>query len=466
MEPFREGRVVRGVVVEEHDVGDEGGPRVEPLEEVVREDLVLGQHAFEHRPEGVHVEEPFAGEDPLAEEVLVDVADGGRVRVDAGEPGEDAGEARPVPGLGPDPDAGLEDAVAVLDAGALRVVARAVEGVGRRADEGRRALRRQLRVGVEREEVAEGIAGGDRAEVPLDGDVRGVGLRLAEEADELFEFAALPLPAHPRALDLVPAALAVEEEELIAEGVAVAAVERGDGLAAGGEGGGVAVRVLGGRVGEVGEEGEAEVGVGVGEGVDLEPLRLPLRALRRADERGDHDERPRRVGEAVLEGELREDVRRHHAREQPVREGDREVEDGEERDGDGEDDQAQVRRRHHVEQQDEDGVEHGGPARDEAEVRDVGVRARPSPESLSERRAVPQLGLQRGRTRPVEPVADVADGLDRRSTFLRRPVFFGRSAFLRLLAFLVASAAKRSARSATPSSVASACRERSSTRWR
>ena len=150
----RVGEDARRVVVHHLDVGHEAGAGVEPLEEVVREERVVGDAPVERRREGVDVVEPLAGEAALAEEVLVGVRDGGGVRVDAGVPGEDAREARARGARGRDADARLQDPVALGDAAAARVEAGPVERVRDDADELLRAVAREARVRVERDAVA------------------------------------------------------------------------------------------------------------------------------------------------------------------------------------------------------------------------------------------------------------------------------------------------------------------------
>ena len=69
-------QVVRGVFVEELDVGHEPCPGKDAFEKVVAQERVLG-HAVCHRgAECVEVVDPLAGEAPLPEQVLVDVRDG------------------------------------------------------------------------------------------------------------------------------------------------------------------------------------------------------------------------------------------------------------------------------------------------------------------------------------------------------------------------------------------------------
>ena len=91
----RVGEQVRGVVVHHLDVRHEGRARVDALEEVVGQERVLGHASLDRGVEGVDVEQALAGEDALAEEVLVDVGDRGGVGVDARVPGVDTREQRP-----------------------------------------------------------------------------------------------------------------------------------------------------------------------------------------------------------------------------------------------------------------------------------------------------------------------------------------------------------------------------------
>ena len=70
-------------VVEQLDVGDQAAAGVVALDQVVAEDVVLGESVARRRLEGVDVVDAFAGEAAEAEEVHVGVGGGGRVRVDA-----------------------------------------------------------------------------------------------------------------------------------------------------------------------------------------------------------------------------------------------------------------------------------------------------------------------------------------------------------------------------------------------
>src|SRR5712692_596870 len=85
----------RGVIVDPLHVRDQGGPGVQALEEIVGQEGVLGDPAFEGGYEGVHVIEALAREDPLGKQILVGVRDRRRVGIDARVPGIHAGEQRP-----------------------------------------------------------------------------------------------------------------------------------------------------------------------------------------------------------------------------------------------------------------------------------------------------------------------------------------------------------------------------------
>src|SRR4029079_10481028 len=74
----------RRVLVDQLHVGDERDARVQSLEQIVGEERVFRYRALERRNEGVDVVQPLAGENAVAEEVLIGVGYRRRVRVDAG----------------------------------------------------------------------------------------------------------------------------------------------------------------------------------------------------------------------------------------------------------------------------------------------------------------------------------------------------------------------------------------------
>ncbi len=106
------GGVVRGVVVDDLDVGDEASAGVGAFDEVVGEQGVFGEAAVEDLIEDADLVDAFACEDAFAEEILVDVGDGAGVDVEAGLAGVEGCEAGARGGGDADADAWLEDAVA------------------------------------------------------------------------------------------------------------------------------------------------------------------------------------------------------------------------------------------------------------------------------------------------------------------------------------------------------------------
>ena len=78
-----EAEVPGRIVVVHHDVGDQPGAGVVALDQVVREQRVLGEAPAGRQLERRHVVDPLAGEAPLAVQVLVDVGDRGGVGIHA-----------------------------------------------------------------------------------------------------------------------------------------------------------------------------------------------------------------------------------------------------------------------------------------------------------------------------------------------------------------------------------------------
>ena len=135
MLPARVDEHARRIVVDDFHVGDERGPRVESFEEIVRQQRVVRHAPIEHRAEGVDFVQALAGEDALVKEVLIDVRDRGRIRIDAGVARVRAREGRAERARHRHADARLQDAVALHDAADHGIDARAVEGMRDDADE-------------------------------------------------------------------------------------------------------------------------------------------------------------------------------------------------------------------------------------------------------------------------------------------------------------------------------------------
>ncbi len=205
--------------------------------------------------------------------------------------------------------------------------------MGQSADQPPGRLARQDRVGVERDDVANPR---ELREIVLSTVTKLVSRRPAKQAVELVELAALPLPAHPAALDGVPQPLAMEQEEAIRAVGSVALVQLADALEGGLDVPLILRHVLPWSVGEVGQQGEAKLRVGVGQVVDLQPFQQ-LRSAVRAREHARHDHEGGAVGgDAVLEVEPGQHARRQHPAQKAVGQGDGEFAGGQQRDEDDE----------------------------------------------------------------------------------------------------------------------------------
>ena len=86
------------------------------LEQIVTQQRVRRNAVFECLLKSIDVIETFAGEVSFAEEVLVNVGDCRRVRIDAGVAGKDLDKLRTRCARERDADAWLQDSVAVRDA--------------------------------------------------------------------------------------------------------------------------------------------------------------------------------------------------------------------------------------------------------------------------------------------------------------------------------------------------------------
>ena len=183
------------------------------------------------------------------------------------------------------PDARLQDPVAAHDATEVGVVHGTVERVRQGSHEERRRVRRKDGVGVQGDHIAHAP---HRLEV-ADHHAEPVAGAGQDEAVELGELAALPLPSHPDALVRVPAARAVEQVERVLAAAAVAGVEGADPVDRGGHDRLVAFAGLAGRVGEVAQHREMEVRLAVGQELHLEILERLVHGVHAPEQRRDDD---------------------------------------------------------------------------------------------------------------------------------------------------------------------------------
>ena len=375
---------------------------MQALEEVVGQEGVLRDPAFEGGHEGIHVVEALAREGPLPEQVLVGVRDRGGVGIDARVPGVHAGEQRPCGARHRHADPGLQDPVALGDTAQARIEGGTVQGVGDDADELPGRVQGKLGVAVQGDAVAD--AGQHLWVAHVEAEARV--LSPPQQAVELFELPAFALPTDPRALAGVPLAHPMEEVEPVGATLAEAGVQVED-AGAGGVQYLVVCRQLGrGGVGEVAEDGEVNARVGVPQGQDLHMLQQLGHPGHAREQRGDDDHRPRVLGDPGPEVEAGETAWRREVRGQALNEGDGELAGGQE----------EERRRPGLrprgaaqgpDVRDGQGQQGGGDESDRPQVDAGGVGEDEAPCAAGEPRTVRHVGLEVGSALPDQVVAHV-----------------------------------------------------------
>ncbi len=189
------------------------------------QDGVLGERAAALR-EGVDVVDALADKRPFAEQVLIEVRHDARVGIQAGVSREQADEPGAPGARQADADARLQDPVTGDYAPAHRVDHRPVEDMSHRPDHFARRIERQLRVGVEGNDIAHLGQHGRVAD-----DLGEPIARAAQQGVELRQLAALALVRHPYAFARIPAARPMKEVENVGPMVLVLFVEAFDALA-------------------------------------------------------------------------------------------------------------------------------------------------------------------------------------------------------------------------------------------
>ena len=329
--------VVRRELVEELDVGHQAGPGEDALEQVVAQQGVL-RHSVSHgRLERIEVVDPLTGEASLLEQVLIDIGDRRRVRIDPGRTGEDPLEDRPTLfGRKSRRDPRLQHAVALDHSPGQRIECRLIERMGDRPDQLPDSAAWQSRVGVERHHVAH--IGRRRRRGPPSRQDAGR-RRPAEQGVQLLELAALALPSHPPALGLVPHTPSMKQQEPrpAAGSLAVTLVELIDAGRGGSEQFIVPDNLLGVGIEPVREQRETKIAFPIGQEVHFKSTNQGFDVVLVGQQHRNHDERAEVGRHPGVEVEARERFRAEHSGDHQVHECDREVggrDDREDRDDD------------------------------------------------------------------------------------------------------------------------------------
>ena len=309
--------VARGEILHHFDVGGQCGAGEDALEQVVAEHGAVRHTTRQRGLERVDVVDALAGIGTLAEQVLVDVRDGGGVGVDATGAGEDALVVRTItPHRQGGCHARLEYTVARDDPATGGIDACAVERMGHLADQPADGIARQPGIRVQRDHEAHAGGNGVRIE-------EAAVHRAAQRAVERVQLATLALPPHPARLGGVPCARAMQQQETHAAGnravMPVQPCDAGSGrrqqrLISCGLGG-VSVR-------PVRQQGEVEVAFRAGQMMHLKMLDL-LGDRGLAGQQHRHgDQRAQRRGHAVTQVEARQRARAKTAGHAAIGQGD------------------------------------------------------------------------------------------------------------------------------------------------
>ena len=251
--------------------------------------------------EGSDVVDTLADEGALVEEVLVEVRDDTRVGIDPGGARGEAAESRPLRARQTHRDSRLDDAVSDRNAGECGMGHGTVEDVRHRSHHLAGCVAGQVGVGVERDH--EPHLG---KEVCLAGHVgemasRTADFRAADDGIQVGELPSLAFTPHPDTFACVPCAAAVQQQEVIVAIRRIPTIERFDPCSHLPE-----QRVVDGQrfrrgIGEVGEQGEMQVRIAVGEVADFQALEQAIDRDRIGEQRGHGDERAVFRWDALLE---------------------------------------------------------------------------------------------------------------------------------------------------------------------
>ena len=300
----------------EDDIADQGGAAVNPFEQVVADQRVLGDAPSQAGLKGGDFIDTLADEDAAAEQVLVDVRNGPGIDVDGGVAAIDSREQRTAGGSRGYFYPRLQHRVATVDAAAARVELGAIERVRQGAHQPRHATGWQRGIGIGRDHEAHAAQLGRIA--LMQGEWIGLGIQ--QVAIELLELATLAFPAHPAALTGVVQAWSVQHMERSA----IALVETANAFDQCLFHGLVAYQAWLRRIGMVAEQHEAQCGVRIGQIMDFQLLDQFEGLLgARKQCRNDH-RRDAIAGDALTEVQLGQHPGRHAQGDQPVHQGDTE----------------------------------------------------------------------------------------------------------------------------------------------
>ncbi len=278
-----EGQVVLWVLLEDDDVGGEGGPSVDAFEKVVAGQGVLGDPPFEAAHERVDFVDTLSDVRPGTERVLIHVRGCAGIDVERRIAAPDPAEKRrgTIDRRGFDP--GLGDGVSRGNPPASRVEPCGMERMSGKPDELAHRTERELGVGVERNDEANASQARSIAKVVLVARRRVA----PQEAIELLELASFALPSHEAALSRAPSGFAVQDVKGSLRRRLVFRVELADDFL--GVRQNICVVRQDGRVSGIAQQHECKGRIRTGQIVKLELSEQAVEVLATRDESGYHD---------------------------------------------------------------------------------------------------------------------------------------------------------------------------------
>ena len=278
------GAVAGREILVHHHVAQQPRASVAAFDQIVAEYAILGKAPAQGLLECIDIVDALADEGSFAKDILVNIRDRARVRIDPGVTTIQPRIERAVGARQTDRHTRLQDAIAGGDPTLPAVVAGAVQRVRHRPDELPCHIPRQLRIGIQGNDVSHRRQDCRVADNQRKIFGRPAPLPIAAQQDvEGFELAALALVAHPHPFLRIPQPRTVEEIEDIASALRLAPtvfqVQFLDPRAGPLHQRGIAGHRLLLRVEEIADQGEVQALILVGEKPHLQRLDQVLDAL-------------------------------------------------------------------------------------------------------------------------------------------------------------------------------------------
>ena len=198
-------------VLDDFDIGYQPSACKCAFEQIVAEHGVFRHPPGQRRHEAVDFIDALASERSFTQQVLVEIGRCRRIGIDSRRPSRQSFKRRlAAPHRQRHGNARLHDAIARDHPPQGDIEARAVQRVRHLADHLLRRAKRQLRIGIEGDDIANARGHHRRSAIRI--LERGVGCA-AQQSVELVQLAALALPAHPAAFSRIELPAAVKKHE-------------------------------------------------------------------------------------------------------------------------------------------------------------------------------------------------------------------------------------------------------------